>query len=99
MWFPDLVWENIRSFIFTVWGRNPLLKKKYDTVFASLPLCFQYTQPQRLIKFNGDRSIKFTIDLVYIDWFWEDYCCCRKCQRRGRDRRYRRCIKIYSLDI
>lgn len=67
MWFPDLIWENIRDFLLPVWGRNPWLKK-YDEVVDALPLCSFYKQPRQLIKFRHNHSIKFTIYLAYVSW-------------------------------
>ena len=102
MWFPDLVWENIREFLFPVWGRNPWLKK-YDKVVASLPTCYHYTQPRLLIKFYDDHAIKFTIELYYLNWFWPDhYCSCYadtiKHSPSFAHEMCRRFIKIYSIE-
>jgi len=102
MWFPDLIWENIREFLFPVWGRNPWLKK-YDKVVASLPTCYHYTQPRRLIKFYDDHTIKFTIELNYLNWFWPDqYCSCYadtiKHSPPFAHETCRRFIKIYSIE-
>jgi hypothetical protein len=88
MWFSDLVWENIRAFVFPVWGRNPWLKK-YDVVLASLPKAVQYKKPRCLIKFYKHHYIKFTIDLAFVSPTFSSM---------EMPRIHSRLIKIYSIE-
>ena len=53
IWFLDLVWENIRSFIFPIW-KNP-----YNKVMLELPRCKSkkysiYTSATKQIRFKKD---------------------------------------------
>ena len=82
MWFPNGVWFTICEYLFPIWGRNPWLKK-YDAALASLPNRLYSRQPRRLIKFIGNDSIKFIIELEYLHFYQA---------QAGRF------IKIYTLD-